>query len=126
MEDQLFRVTGLAQRQASPPGQELIHFAGLQQLWTGHLPPSRPSGRKVKATFVWRDGNGRGISYFLGEKSLEVSEEPSSSLGNCRGAMTTGWSYSWGPHPSSHPLSGVRKGDEERKRVEERSQKGDR
>lgn len=81
MEDQLFRVTGLAQRQVSPPGQELIHFAGLQQLWTGLLPPSRPSGRKVKAIFVWRDGNGQGISYFLGKNHWKFQKNHPHPLG---------------------------------------------
>lgn len=58
----------------------------LWQLWTGHLPLFRCSGRKVKATFLRRVDNVQEMSYFLRKKSPQVSDEPCPSIGNCRGA----------------------------------------
>lgn len=61
----------------------------LQQLWTGHLPLFRRSGRKVKATFLGRDDNVQEMSYFLRKKSPQVLDEQSSPIGNCRGTPST-------------------------------------
>lgn len=84
-----------------PTAQELFHFAGLQQLWTGHLPLSRCSGRKVNTTFLWGDGNGQEINYFLG-KNLQKFQKKT---------ILIHWEVqrrnSWGPHPSCHPHTAI-------------------
>lgn len=84
-----------------PTAQELFHFAGLQQLWTGHLPLSRCSGRKVNTTFLWGDGNGQEVNYFLG-KNLQKFQKKT---------ILIHWEVqrrnSWGPHPSCHPHTAI-------------------
>lgn len=64
------------------PGQELFHSAGLQQLWTGHLSLSKCSGRKVNTTFLWGDGNGQEINYFLGKNPQKFQKNHPHPVGS--------------------------------------------
>lgn len=107
--------------QVSPPGEELLHFAGLQQLWTGHLSLSRCSGRKVNTAFLWRDGSGQEINYFLRKNQQKFQKSHPHPLGTAEEEHPI--------IPPSHcqkPLPGVRKGDKRRKRVEEKRNLRDR